>query len=105
MILPSVQFLIKRCHKQWRSSLFRTIIVVNRRQLTTGQQKSNSKSQDNHNLVESQANNQIEVATFKEKGRTISCEIFPIRSLTHSPTSCERYRLFSYCCCWSNSIR
>jgi len=65
MILPSIHFVAK----QWRSSLFRTIVIINRRQLaTSGQQQKTSKSQENDSLVQSTTNNQIEVATFKEKG-------------------------------------
>jgi UTP:GlnB (protein PII) uridylyltransferase len=78
MIIPSVNLILKQCHNQWRSSLFRTIVVINRRQLATkGQQKKDSKSQKNDTLVQSTTDNQIEVATFKEKGKkNISQEIF-----------------------------
>jgi hypothetical protein len=70
MIIPSVNLILKQCHNQWRSSLFRTIVVINRRQLATkGQQKKDSKSQKNDTLVQSTTDNQIEVATFKEKGK------------------------------------
>jgi hypothetical protein len=77
MIIPSVNLILKQCHNQWRSSVFRTIVVINQRQLATkGQQKNNSKLQDNDTLVQSTTNNQIEVATFKEKGKNISDEMF-----------------------------
>jgi hypothetical protein len=70
MIFPSVHLIFKQCHNQWRSSLFRTIVVINRRQLaTTGKQKQDSKVPKNDTLVQSTTDNQIEVATFKEKGR------------------------------------
>ena len=66
MIVPSVHLIAK----QWRPSLFRSIILNHRRQLATiGQQKKDSKVQDNDVIVQSTSTNQIEVATFKEKGR------------------------------------
>jgi len=69
LIPPSVYLIVKQCHNQWRSTLFRTIVVINRRQLaTTGKHKKDSKSQ-NDSLVQSTTNNQIEVATFKEKAQ------------------------------------
>jgi hypothetical protein len=72
MIVPSVHFIVKQCHNQWRSLLFRTIVVINRRQLATKvQQKKDSTRKENESLVQSTTNNQIEVATFKEKGETI----------------------------------
>jgi hypothetical protein len=72
MIVPSVHFIVKQCHNQWRSLLFRTIVVINRRQLATKvQQKKDSTRKENDSLVQSTTNNQIEVATFKEKGETI----------------------------------
>jgi hypothetical protein len=65
MILPSFHLIIKQCHKQWRSTLFRSIVVINQRQLSTiGQQK---KQQENEILVQSQ-NNQTELTTFIQKG-------------------------------------
>ncbi len=71
MIVPSIHFIVKQCHTQWRSSLFRTIFIINRRQLATKvEQKKDSKSKENDTLVQSTTNNQIEVATFKEKGKT-----------------------------------
>jgi hypothetical protein len=72
MILPSVHLIVKQCHNQWRSLLFRTIVVINRRQLATaGQSKKTSKTQENDSLVQSTTDNQVEVATFTEKGRYI----------------------------------
>jgi hypothetical protein len=70
MILPSVQLMVRQCHHQWRSSLFRTIVMINRRQLATvGQEKKASRKNENDILVQSTTENQVEVATFKEKGR------------------------------------
>jgi hypothetical protein len=86
MILPSIHFVAK----QWRSSLFRTIVIINRRQLaTSGQQKKTSKSQENDSLVQSTTNNQIEVATFKEKGsKYFLRKILYIIIVDYSSTSC-----------------
>ncbi|CAF3005496.1 unnamed protein product [Rotaria sp. Silwood2] len=66
-----VRLIIKQCHNQWRSSLFRTVVVINQRQLATtaGKEKKASKSQENQTLVQSTTDNQIEVATFKEKAQ------------------------------------
>ncbi|CAF1053515.1 unnamed protein product [Adineta steineri] len=70
MILPSIHFAAKQCHNQWRSSLFRTIVVIHKRQLaTSGQSKKKTKTQENESLVQSTTNDQIEVATFKEKAQ------------------------------------
>jgi hypothetical protein len=90
MILPSIHFVAKQCHNHWRSSLFRTIVIINRRQLaTSGQQKKTSKSQENDSLVQSTTNNQIEVATFKEKGnKDFLREILYIKIIDYSSTSC-----------------
>ncbi|CAF1328179.1 unnamed protein product [Rotaria sordida] len=63
------RLIIKQYHNQCRSSLFRTIVFINRRQLATGQEKKTSKSQANQTLVQSTIDNQIEVATFKEKAQ------------------------------------
>ncbi|CAF3607747.1 unnamed protein product [Rotaria sordida] len=63
------RLIIKQYHNQCRSSLFRTIVFINRRQLATGQEKKTSKSQKNQTLVQSTTDNQIEVATFKEKAQ------------------------------------
>ena len=72
MILPSIHFVAKQCQSQWRSSLFRTIVVIHQRQLATARQpKKDSKTQDHDSLVQSTTNNQIEVATFKEKGKRV----------------------------------
>lgn len=108
MILPSAHFFVKQCHSPWRSSLFRTIMHVHRRQLATaGQSKKDSKKKDNDSLVQSTTtDNQIEIATFKEKGEIDSLNfslLFLI--IDFSPTSSERYRLFSHCYCWCSSIR
>jgi hypothetical protein len=87
MILPSIHFVAK----QWRSSLFRTIVIINRRQLATSgqQQKQTSKSQENDSLVQSTTNNQIEVATFKEKGsKYFLRKILYIIIVDYSSTSC-----------------
>jgi hypothetical protein len=65
MILPSFHFI----SKQWRSSLFRTIVVIHQRQLTTlGQEKKVFKQQENEVLIQSQ-NNQMEITTLTQKGR------------------------------------
>jgi hypothetical protein len=64
MILPSFHLLIKQCHNPWRSSLFRTFVVINQRQLSTKRQEKKQI------LVQSQ-NNQIEITTFTKKGREI----------------------------------
>lgn len=72
MITPSVHFLVKQCHSPWRSSVFRTFMLIHRRQLATaskGQQKKDSSKKDNDSLVQSTTTeNQVEIATFKEKG-------------------------------------
>jgi len=62
MILPSFHLLIKQCHNPWRLSLFRTIVVINQRQLSTKRQ------QNKQILVQSQ-NNHIEITTFTQKGK------------------------------------
>jgi hypothetical protein len=65
MILPSFHLI----SKQWRSSLFRTIVVIHQRQLTTlGQEKKVFKQQENEVLIQSQ-NNQMEITTLTQKGR------------------------------------
>jgi hypothetical protein len=64
MILPSFHLFIKQCHNPWRLSLYRTIVVINQRQLSTKRQDKNQ------GLVQSQ-NNQIEITTFTQKGREI----------------------------------
>jgi hypothetical protein len=64
MILPSFHLFIKQCHNPWRLSLYRTIVVINQRQLSTKRQDKNQ------GLVQSQ-NNQIEIATFTQKGTEI----------------------------------
>jgi hypothetical protein len=64
MILPSFHLFIKQCHNPWRLSLYRTIVVINQRQLSTKRQDKNQ------GLVQSQ-NNQIEIATFTQKGTDI----------------------------------
>lgn len=100
MIVPSVHFLVKQCHNQWRSSLFRTFVIINQRQLATkAQQKKNSDSK-NDTLVQSTTDSQIEVATFKEKGKRKKHFYKNIFFLSHSSTSSKRYRLFTCCYCW-----
>ncbi|CAF1542210.1 unnamed protein product [Rotaria magnacalcarata] len=69
MISPSFHLVIKQCHKQWRSSLFRTIVVIHQRQLSTIEhEKQDSKKQDNDGLVQSQ-NSQIQKAKFTQKAQ------------------------------------
>lgn len=81
---------MKTCHSQWYPSLSRNLILTNRRQLATAEgSKKSSKSKDNHTLVEStKADTQIEVATFKEKGRLRSLKFHYNKILLHSSTSC-----------------
>ena len=67
MILPSCHCIVKQCHSQWRTALFRAVTVYHRRHLATaGPEKKKNKS-DNDIVIQS-SDNQIEVATFKEKG-------------------------------------
>ncbi|CAF3669716.1 unnamed protein product [Rotaria socialis] len=71
MILPSVHFIVKQFHSQWRSSLFRSIAVINQRNLaTSAQENKTSKSKQHNTLVESKtADTHGEVATFTEKAQ------------------------------------
>ncbi|CAF0736898.1 unnamed protein product [Adineta ricciae] len=70
MILPSICFVAKQCQHQWRSPLFRSVLVINQRRLATStKQKKDSKKHDNNVVVQSTTENQIEVATFKEKAQ------------------------------------
>lgn len=91
MIFPSFHLIIKQCHNQWRSSLFRTTVVINQRQLATiGAHKRDYKQQENNVLVQSQ-NNQTDIITFTQKGISIFLEnnsVFLIIILYHSTTSC-----------------
>ncbi|CAF3089344.1 unnamed protein product [Rotaria sp. Silwood2] len=69
MTFPSFYLIIKQCHNQWRSSLFRTIIVINQRQLSTiGNEKKDSQRQEKEILVQSQYN-QIQVTKFTQKAQ------------------------------------
>ncbi|CAF4579793.1 unnamed protein product [Rotaria socialis] len=71
MISPSFHLVIKQCHKQWRSPLFRTIVVIHQRQLSTIEhEKQDSKKQDNDGLAQSQ-NSQIQKVKFTQKGITV----------------------------------
>lgn len=64
MILSTFHLVFKQC----RSSLFRSIVVLNQRQLSIiEQQRKDFRQQDNDSLVQSQ-NNQIEIITFTQKG-------------------------------------
>lgn len=81
MILPSICFVVKQCQHQWRSPLLRSILVINQRQLATStKQKKDSKKQDNDVVVQSTTENQIEVATFKEKGTVHFLDLFSFRT-------------------------
>ena len=99
MILPSFHLLIK----QYRSSLFRTIV---RRQLANLDiQKKNVKQQENDILLQSQTQ-QIEIATFTQKGtKIVFCRIEDRFSISISSTSGERDCLFSCGRRWCSSIR
>ncbi|CAF3332228.1 unnamed protein product [Rotaria socialis] len=69
MISPSFHLVIKQCHKQWRSPLFRTIVVIHQRQLSTIEhEKQDSKKQDNDGLAQSQ-NSQIQKVKFTQKAQ------------------------------------
>lgn len=73
MIIPSVNLIARQCQNSWRSTLFRTIMITHRRQLATGGQSK----KDNESLVQSTStDNQVEVATFKEKGEL--CDVFQV---------------------------
>jgi hypothetical protein len=87
MIFRSFHLIAKQCHQQWHSSLFRTIVVIQQRQLaTTGQNKKNSKQEKNDVIIQP-TSNQVEVGKFKEKGKNMSEEIFCITILYYSSTS------------------
>ncbi|CAF1052149.1 unnamed protein product [Rotaria sordida] len=75
MISPSFHLLIKHCcHNQWRSLLFRTIIVINQRQLSTIEnEKKDSQKQEKEILVQSQ-NNLIQINTFTQKDLFITAQ-------------------------------
>jgi hypothetical protein len=65
MISPSFHLIFKQFRS---SSLFRSIVVINQRQLSKiVQHKKDFKQQENDSLVQSQ-NNQIEITTFTQKG-------------------------------------
>ncbi|CAF1475614.1 unnamed protein product [Adineta steineri] len=69
MIFPSFHLVIKQCHNQWRSLLFRRISIINQRQLsTTNDYRKDSKQQGNNILVQSQ-NNQIDITAFTHKAQ------------------------------------
>lgn len=66
MFAPSVHLIVRQCQSQWRSRVFRNILIQHQRQLTS---KSQEKKDDGNVVVQSTtSSNQIEVATFKEKG-------------------------------------
>ncbi|CAF4373027.1 unnamed protein product [Rotaria socialis] len=66
-----LHFIVKQFHSQWRSSLFRSIAVINQRNLaTSAQENKTSKSKQHNTLVESKtADTHGEVATFTEKAQ------------------------------------
>lgn len=65
MFLSTFHLIFKQC----RSSLFRSIVVINQRQLSINEQhKKDFHKQENDILIQSQ-NSQIEIMTFTQKGR------------------------------------
>lgn len=78
MIIPSVHLIAKQCHSSWRSTLLRTIMITHRRQVATAGQRK----KDNESLVQSTSTeNQVEIATFKEKGDRF--DVFQVVYLCH----------------------